>query len=184
MRRFAQNFAVSLVVLAPLACGGGSDDPPVDSAPPDESPDPTPGSSVGPDGGTVTNEALGARIEVPPGALSTATELSVSASGSIAPGMVGGESVTAISPVLQFGPAGTVFASPVTVGIELDEAPPAGATLYWTLRNDTSTFEARPSMVDGRTVTGTVDHFSFGFIGVPAATPSAPSVELTQTMTA
>src|SRR5262249_48589155 len=62
------------------------------------------------DGGTVAN-AAGVVVQVPPGALSSGTDISIEAA-TTAPTLTGSMAVGA---AFVFGPEGTVFSSPVTV---------------------------------------------------------------------
>jgi hypothetical protein len=117
--------------------------------------------TIGPEGGVV--EYAGARLAVPGGALTAATEISIAATAEATPnGYVG------FSTIYQFSPEGLTFAAPAEVRIEF-EAPADGAQLIWSMASGDG-FESRGGSVEGSTLTAQVDHFSRGFVGRSAPT--------------
>jgi hypothetical protein len=86
-------------------------------------------SAIGPTGGTA--EIAQASVIVPAGSLTTTTSISVSVSAAPAPtspasfdadsqGAIGSGTIVAASPVIELGPAGTTFSTPVRVNIKPD----------------------------------------------------------------
>src|ERR1019366_9001028 len=77
-------------------------------------------ASIGAAGGTITVASsddptlIGTSITIPPNALTTATDISIGLStGTVYDKAASGS--TAIGPVIDFEPSGTVFALPVTI---------------------------------------------------------------------
>lgn len=128
------------------------------------------GTTIGPAGGTVTDNG-GSSVTIPPGALGSNVAITVktlpekddlpTASQTFLP-LLGGA---------QFGPSGTNFAVPVTITIPLD--PPLGAgetasVLFWNETDESWSAVDGPVTVapDGRSVSAEVDHFSlFSAVG-------------------
>jgi len=73
------------------------------------------------------------------------------------------------SPVLEFGPAGTEFATPIEVQIISDDAP--ASDMVWSNRaTEGGGYSEVPSAtVEGDALVGDVSHFSIGFTGIPLA---------------
>jgi Calx-beta domain/ZU5 domain len=111
------HFAVACLVLTLAACGGGGDSSAGGGTP-------TTGSVVGAAGGTVLGPN-GAKVEIPPGALSTDTAINVAPSVAGAPALPSG--ISAVGQMFAFTPHGTTFAVPVTISLPFDPASvPAG----------------------------------------------------------
>ncbi|MBZ0121967.1 MAG: hypothetical protein K8H88_33545 [Sandaracinaceae bacterium] len=149
--------------LALVACGptshtpdGGTSDP--DSGP--ISPPPPPGSTatqtIGSAGGSLAIQAF--EIEVPPGALASDTEITVTVTSDAVPG-----AFTGFSPLFRFEPEGLAFAAPVTVRM-----PFAGdartATIFWSQSGGTS-YVALPTRIEGGAAVAQTTHFSSAFVG-------------------
>jgi hypothetical protein len=125
----------SSVLVLGGACGGGSSGG---------------GQTIGASGGTVSKS--GVTLTIPAGALSADTAITV-ATTTAPPGY------TLASAAYVFGPAGTIFAKPVTVSIPL--AAVEEARLFWS--NTSGGFDDLGGTVSGTTLTGKVMHFSIGF---------------------
>jgi sugar lactone lactonase YvrE len=135
--------AIPLALVAVLAsCSGGGNST-------------VPGQVVGPAGGTVS-AAGGAAVQFPPGALSADTAIVIDQATVSAP-------AGSLTPVFQFGPAGTAFNKPVTVSFTL---PPGSrtASIYWTRAGSTTQFERLPTTIRGNVATAQVNHFSLGYV--------------------
>ena len=129
----------------------------------------SPKTSVGTTGGALDVEGL--RLEVPAGALSTTVELDVQRTTEAPPALAG---ITPLTPVFDFGPDGTTFASEVSVTFTL-ATPPAGAELpivFWTQAD--GTFAPLPTWwgTDGR-VHALTTHLSKAFVGLAASEPDS-----------
>jgi hypothetical protein len=127
---------------------------------------------TGPDGATLSMP--GVDLAVPAGALATDTMITISSTTAPA-----GYEVT--SQAFQFLPAGTTFAKPVTVTIQMDLASP-DAHIFWS--NASGGFDDIGGTVNGNVITGQVTHFSIGFAAVPKAdggAPDAPMMMMTGT---
>ncbi len=75
---------------------------------------------IGPEGGSVSSADGAVTLEVPAGALASATNITIARSATTRPDAVG--------PVYDIGPTGTVFAVPVTLSIHYDPSLiPAGS---------------------------------------------------------
>ncbi len=144
--------AWALALLSACGGGGGSTTP----APP---PDGT--GTVGSAGGTVTLSS-GAAVTIPAGALQSDRAITVAVDGTPAPNG---------NPRYRFGPAGTTFASPVTVTLPRPAglAVGAAASIYWTQPGSETVFDPLPATVTVGGVTAQVNHFSLGFVGAPPA---------------
>jgi hypothetical protein len=119
-------------------------------------------ATVGSAGGTVSLPG-GPTIQIPAGALSANTTVTIQGAGQAPSG----------APIYQFGPSGTSFAQAVAIEMPV----PAGTTapaIYWTQPGSTTAYDALPTTVSGGTATAQVTHFSLGFVGTsqPAATPT------------
>lgn len=162
----------STVFVVALACLAGCSQP-MTSAP-DAGTDAgvdagAPKASVGATGGALDLEGL--HLEVPAGALGTTVELEVQRSPEAAPSLPG---VMALTPVFDFGPDGTTFASEVSVTFTL-ATPPAGAALplvYWTQAD--GTFAPLPTWwgADGK-VHALTTHLSKAFVGLTTTEPDS-----------
>lgn len=112
--------AASFLLLGLGACGGGGNADEGGSTIP-----PPPPAGVGPAGGTVTGPN-GAKVVVPPGALTTTVDIRIEQTSAGAPALPAGHA--AFGQMFAFTPHGTAFAVPVTVTLPFDPASvPAGS---------------------------------------------------------
>jgi uncharacterized delta-60 repeat protein len=157
------RFAAACFVLTLAACGGGGDDGGGGGTP-------AAGTVVGAAGGTVVGPN-GAKVEIPAGALATATTISIEQTSAGAPALPGG--FTASGQTFAFTPHGTTFDAPVTITLPFAPAlVPAGSrpTLYKT--NAQNQWEQVAGVsVGANTVSAQVTGFSFGTAGVERLPP-------------
>jgi hypothetical protein len=115
-------------------------------------------ATVPPTGGTVTSGS-GVSVAAPPGAVQTATTITVTQVVGPTPPEAG----NVVSPVYEFGPNGLVFAQPLTITFPL---PPGlvDPVVYWSNDNGIG-YAALPGTIVGNTIQVTVTHFSSGFVG-------------------
>lgn len=156
----------SMVVVwlcAFVACGDDgpalSSDAAILDAPPDAPPDPPVMAMmmIDEDGGSVTTPNGEAEITIPPESVDGDTMITIAAS--TAPPPAG-----ALGPVYQFGPAGLVFARPVTISLALP-AGLADADIYWSKPAGASGYDNVGGTIEGGKVTTQIVHFSEGFVG-------------------
>lgn len=115
--------AASFLLLGLGACGGGGNADEGGSTIP-----PPPPAGVGPAGGTVTGPN-GAKVVVPPGALTTTVDIRIEQTSAGAPALPAGRA--AFGQMFAFTPHGTAFAVPVTVTLPFDPASvPAGDAAF------------------------------------------------------
>jgi len=108
------------------------------------------------DGGTVETESGSASIEIPAGALSEDTEITLEElDRSEQP-----DADDLGSNAFEFGPDGTQFEEPVTITIRLDADVPEGQTAVLAVLEDGSWSPIEGSSVSGSEVTAEVTHFS------------------------
>ena len=122
----------------------------------DPAPEPTSAEkTIGPEGGTM--DVAGATITIAPGALPSATKITVSKTTSAAPA-----GYVALSPIFHCEPSGTEFAKEVTMTMPFtsDGQP---ATMFWSA--GTPEFKDIGGTVEGGRMKATVRHFSEGFVG-------------------
>jgi len=122
-------------------------------------------------GGTVTT-ADGTSVEVPLGAVAGDTAITIHESDTPAP-------KGAVTPVIAFGPDGTVFAHPVKVTIPLARAT-TGLTTFWTKHDGSGQFEPIGGTVVGDNMIVEVTHFSEGYV---AADPGVRTITGTESTT-
>jgi hypothetical protein len=140
----AAGFAAASV----LGCGGASPSPP---------PAQTATAAVTPQGGgTVELPDNTVKLDVPPGAVPADTMITMTTTDATAP-----QGVTAVSPILQFEPDGTVFQKPVTVTFTFKNA--TNPVVFWS--NSTGGYDLIEGTVTGSTIAAPVMHFSKGFVG-------------------
>jgi hypothetical protein len=128
---------------------------------------------VGPEGGTVDGPGT-VVLEVPANALGEEIKLEVAVTSETPPA----ETVTPAGPVVEFGPAGTTFTTPVTVTLPYDEDALGGpgneakVKLWWAESVD-GPWEALETTVDteANVVSAQVTHFSFGVAGLVPCVP-------------
>ncbi|HXX30922.1 MAG TPA: hypothetical protein VEJ89_09410, partial [Myxococcaceae bacterium] len=113
----------------------------------------------------------GVCVDIPAGALTQATTITISEA--VAPAPVG---VSPLTPLHRFQPEGTVFYVPVTVSIPVPTSTTA-ASLAWTKRGfvdygaaTTSDLDTLDGTVSGGKVSARVLHFSGGAATAPAPT--------------
>jgi hypothetical protein len=112
--------------------------------------------TVGASGGTVT--AGGVVLTIPPGALSSDTQISVTTSSASVPA-----GYVAVSPMFSFSPAGATFAVPVTVQITLTGSA-TGASLF--MSNSSGGYDAFPAKSStATTLSADVTHLGDCFAG-------------------
>lgn len=141
------------------ACGGGSDDTPAPQ-------------TIGPAGGTVQT-AEGAQVVVPAGALGAETAIGVARDGSGAPDLPA--ATGAAGALYALTPHGTTFALPVTITVPFDAASvPAGVTprLMKTNPARNGWEEVAGATVDGSTLHGQVNSFSWVVVIIPPTPPT------------
>lgn len=160
---------VCLLVTLGACGGGGSGGGEQGSATPPPPPPPPP-TGVGPAGGTVSGPN-GAKVVVPPGALTTNVDIKVEMTSTGAPALP--TAVTAAGQTFAFTPHGTTFAVPVTVTLPFDAASvPAGFTPRLYKTNAQDQWEAVANVtVDAGTLTAQITSFSFGTAGVERLAP-------------
>jgi hypothetical protein len=139
--------AAGIAALALIGCGGGGG----------TSKPQTATSAVTPQaGGTVELPDNSARIEIPAGAVTSETMITVSTSTAAAP-----SGITVDGQILKFEPDGLVFTKPVTVTFAIKSA--THPTVYWS--NSTGGFDAIGGTVTGSSIAAEIMHFSSGFVG-------------------
>ncbi len=112
--------------------------------------------SIGPDGGEITFR--GAKLVVPPGALTATTDITVMLTNDQPP-----PGYPDYSPVFRFLPAGTTFLLPATVTLGFNGEPDKAA-LFWTTP-DFDGYERLDAVASDHSITGQIMHFSQGFAG-------------------
>ncbi len=115
---------------------------------------------IGPEGGTVS-VAGGPTLEFPAGAVSQEIHVVLEkiALPSDAP-------FTAVSEVWSCAPNGTDFAQPVRVTMPYSDSDPASLIFYWSAGSPEYRRVEDAQISDG-VATGTIRHFSSGFVGRP-----------------
>ncbi len=144
----------SLWAVVVLLVGCGS------SAPPPSS------KGIGPAGGTVTS-AEGARVVIPPGALSSSVDVQVTKDGTGAAALPAVADLVAVGDVFALTPHGTTFSKPVTLTLPFDPARvPSGARimLFKNGFQQTGWTQVSGATVSGSTITGEISGFSFPLV--------------------
>ena len=165
-----QLFWVGLVVVVLAACSGGASESnstrdaggdvgSLASGRSDASSLAASGS-IGPAGGVVTLGA--ASITIPPGALSSATLITLHQRSDFPPARY-----VTYSPFYEFDPAGVTFAIPATVVLPRYGGP-ASAAVYWSAATGPG-YDRLVSTVGAHVASAQVTHFSTGFLGALAA---------------
>jgi hypothetical protein len=119
---------------------------------------------IGPEGGRFTQS--GVSITVPPGALSTQVQLSISPVDAAPP-----DGYRSIGAAVQLGPEGLQFAQPARLALAVTSAP--GSVEVATRPVDGTTFELLPAHVENGQAVTEVAHFSI-FIPVTSADGGTP----------
>jgi len=135
------------------ADGGGDGDGDGDG---DQTPGPIAEMITAEEGGAI--ETTGAGIDIPGGALSEDTEITVEV---ILPnGLPEEDSLGSL--VYEFGPDGTQFEEPVELTIELNADVPEGmdAAIAWLDESTDTWTKLADSRIEGETVVATTDHFT------------------------
>ncbi len=121
-------------------------------------------------GGIVTNTADTIAVDIPAGALSADTEITVEASEAVGDFQVQ-EGITPVDYVYTFGPEGTTFSTPITLTFDYDDtgmtlAEEQSLDIYW-FNETTSLWESQGATVDTalNTLTLSVTHFSSYVVG-------------------
>jgi len=142
----------ALILTGPVGCdsgsgGGGGGGGTVD---PDEGKVFTEAISAA-EGGVVSTDSGSASVDIPAGALPEDVEITIAVESS------DGETVASI---YDFGPDGTVFNEPVTIGIAYDgnRGKDMKAVLAW--KDGDTWVEIPGSGVEGGDVVGSIDHFT------------------------
>jgi hypothetical protein len=142
------KLAIGLAAISLVGCGGGGSSPPAQQ---------TATAAVTPEaGGTVKLPDNSVQLNVPPGAVPANTMITMTTTDATAP-----QGVTAVSPVLQFEPDGTVFQKPVTVTFTFKNA--MNPVVFWS--NSMGGYDLIEGTVSGSTIAAPVMHFSKGFVG-------------------
>ena len=117
--------------------------------------------SSGVGGTTVVDKG---QVTVPAGAVADPIRITIRVRNGM---MIPGYQLT--SPVLEFGPAGTEFTTPIEVQIISDDAP--ASDLVWSNRpaEGGGYSEVPGATIAGDALVGEVSHFSIGFTGFPLA---------------
>ncbi|MFT5993630.1 MAG: cysteine-rich repeat protein, partial [Bradymonadia bacterium] len=122
-------------------------------------------SDAGPQSETAFIQASGGiidfdrvRLTFTRGAVNQETAVTIAFSDFAAP-----EDVEPLTPIYRFTPENTVFATTVAASFTLDEEDGA-AQIFWT-ELDSENFRPLASDVSGTRVSGTISHFSYGFVG-------------------
>lgn len=115
--------------------------------------------TIDPSGGSLV--VGGAKLTIPPGALSAAQAITMTAASDPTPA-----GYEAYSPLYRFQPEGLTFAKPVAISIPF--APPASvraevATIFWS-RSGATGYERLAAKIADRVATVGVTHFSAGFV--------------------
>lgn len=161
----AKRACLVVVFALSAACGGGGDDGGSGGNTPPPPPPPPANTGIGSAGGTVTDPS-GAKVVIPAGALTTNTAIAVTQTATGAPSLPAG--VTPFGQIFAFTPHGTTFAAPVTITVPFDTAQvPAGTApvFYKTNAAMTGWAEVAGATVNGASMSGDVQSFSFVFVG-------------------
>jgi len=156
--RLGALLALSCIALVSCSSGGGEGagandaGASTDTGSPDAT-QPTVSQVVGASGGSVA--ATGLTLTIPQGALADSTTITVQNVGTAPQGYVG------LSPMFQFGPDGTEFSQPVTVGFQISGG--TNPAVFWS--NAQGGFDELPTTTTSTTATAQVTHFSRGFCG-------------------
>lgn len=156
------RFAAVNLLLVLGACGGGGSGDEDASTPPAQ-------TGIGPAGGTVTGPN-GAKVVIPPGALTTTVDIRIEQTSAGSPALPSG--LSAAGQMFAFTPHGTTFAVPVTVTLPFDPAAvsaAAQAALYKTNGQD-QWEQVTNATFDQVSVTAEITSFSH-------AQPLQPAVE-------
>lgn len=132
-----------------------------------------PAVTLGPAGGSVT--CAGATVVVPPGALSTPVPVQILPTMSPAPAGYAG-----YSPLFRFEPAGTTFAIPVRVSLPFT-GDPSRAALFWSRPAGSTGYQRVGGLASAGVLTGSVSHFSTGFVADGVDFTEAPDRSCTVT---
>lgn len=111
---------------------------------------------IGPPGGTIVLE--GARIEIPAGALSEETLITITVTDEVVL-----DPFIGFSPVFSFEPHGLAFAAPVTVRMPFSGSQDT-ATIYWTV-GETIAYAALDTRIEDGLAVAETRHFSSAFVG-------------------
>ena len=130
----------------------------------------TPVSGIGSGGGTVTGY-YSAKLLIPPGALTTNTDIAITRDSSGAPDMPT-SGVDTAGATYALTPHGTTFAQPATVSIPFDvDRIPTDATPVLYKAEPGGSFSAIPTTVDNNMLTADVSNFSWVIPGYASTRP-------------
>jgi hypothetical protein len=132
-----------------------------------------PAVTLGPAGGSVS--CAGATVVVPPGALSTPVPVQIIPTMSPAPAGYAG-----YSPLFRFEPAGTTFATPVRVSLPFT-GDTSRAALFWSRPAGSTGYQRVGGLASAGVLTGSVSHFSTGFVADGVDFTEAPDRSCTVT---
>ncbi len=132
-------------------------DTPIADVPPIDAELPCPAVPIGASGGTVS--CAGATVTVSAGALSTVVPIQIVPTSVTAP-----SGYTGYSRLFRFEPAGTAFTMPVQVTLPF-AGDASRATLFWSRPTGSTGYERLGGLVSGASLSGSVAHFSSGFVG-------------------
>jgi hypothetical protein len=144
--RYAIALAAAWATLSPIACGGPSSSPPATIVT----------TTIGPSGGQVATS--GATLDIPAGALTTPTAITITEERSGPPAPYVG-----LSALFQFSPEGLTFAKPATVSFSTS-ASAANGSVFWSLSSGPG-YQALPTTWSGTSALAPITHFSSGFVG-------------------
>lgn len=158
--------ALALISLSACSGGGGSGSGDSDGGGPTFE-----GSSsavIGPEGGSVELGEMS--LDVPPGALSEAIEISVEASAATV------EGIDRLSAVYVFSPDGLVFAVPARISFDLDHGAP-GAKLFHGDDLGAPPDEVAGAMIRDASVEAMISGFSYYAVGTRVGSHVIPDVD-------
>ncbi|MDQ8021558.1 MAG: hypothetical protein REI94_06935 [Moraxellaceae bacterium] len=171
-RRNKVGIAFALLMATLLsACGGGGGDGQPHSTPSSTA---TASAVIGPAGGTLTGPD-GVQIDIPAGALSANTTISITRSSTGAPALEAG--LQSGGPIYAFTPHGITFAVPIAIRMPV-AATPAGTTAIAQVMfaTEDTGWQSVDATVAGGVATVWRNSFSWGLTGVACAVPNPPPV--------
>jgi hypothetical protein len=123
--------------------------------------------NTGPQGGSLTLE--GTTLEIPAGALDGNQSISITSTTDVPP-----SGVTNLSPIYRFGPEGLTFKVPVAIHMSFAGGTATPVIVWSTIGG--SGFERVDTTMAGSVASGTVTHFSGGFVADASSAGSLPGV--------
>src|SRR5688572_21140848 len=156
MKSMVQFGLASALCLA-ISCSDSS---------PDDSPSPTGPTQIGSEGGTVS--AGEASVEVPEGALTAPTEITVA---TVEVELDAPEGYALVGPAIAFTPHGLTFEEPVTLTLPYSSSADALAVLRLDDEDDDSWEVVEGGTFDDGAATLEVNHFSIYAVAEESETP-------------